>query len=45
METVELEGEKEIKNLYLIKLMWKVVVNSNNDYVINVRRIISCGIN
>ena len=41
METVELEGEKEIKNLYLIKLMWKVVVNSNNDYVINVRRIIS----
>ena len=41
METVELEGEKEIKNLYLIKLMWKVVVNNNNDYVINVRRIIS----
>ena len=41
MEAVKLEGEKEIKNLYLIKLMWKVVVNSNNDYVINVRRIIS----
>ena len=42
METVELEGEKEIKkNLYLIKLLWKVVVNSNNDYVINVQRIIS----
>ena len=42
METAELEGEKEIKkNLYLIKLLWKVVVNSNNDYVINVQRIIS----
>ena len=41
METVKLEGEKEIKNLYLIKLLWKVVVNSNNNYMTHVQRIIS----
>ena len=32
METVKLEGEKEIKTC--IKLLRKVDVNSNNNYVI-----------
>ena len=33
MKTAKLEGEKEIKNLY--NLLWKVFVNSTNNYVIN----------
>ena len=40
METVKLEGEKEIKKT-CINLLWKVFVNSNNIYMINVGRIIS----
>ena len=39
METAKSEGEKEMK--YFIKLLWKVVVNSYNIYVINLQRIIS----
>ena len=34
METVKLEGEKEIKKT-CINLLWKVFMNSNNNYVIN----------
>ena len=43
METVKLEGEKEIKKtcINLIKLIWKAVVNSDKNYVTLVVRISS----
>ena len=43
METVKLEGEKEIKKtcINLIKLIWKAVVNSDKNYVTHVVRISS----
>ena len=43
METVKLEGEKEIEKtcINLIKLIWKAVVNSDKNYVTHVRRISS----
>ena len=41
MGTVKLEGERKFKKIAfnLIKLSWKAVVNSNNNYVTPVRRI------
>ena len=38
METVKLEGEKEMKKtcINLIKLIWKAVVNSDKNYVTHV---------
>ena len=38
METTKLEGEKEIK--YFSNLLWEVVVNSCNIFVINPQGII-----
>ena len=38
METAKLEGEKEIK--YFFNLLWEVVVNSCNIFVINPQGII-----
>ena len=38
METVKLEGEKEMKKtcINLIKLIWKAVVNGDKNYVTHV---------